>query len=57
MVKESICNAGDLGSIPGLGISPGKKNGYPLQYLADYSPWDHKQSDMTKLVTLSLFQK
>ena len=29
--KESICNAGDLGLIPGLGRSPGKGNGYPLQ--------------------------
>ena len=29
--KESICNAGDLGSIPGLGRSPGEENGYPLQ--------------------------
>ena len=29
--KESICNAGDLGSIPGWGRSPGKGNGYPLQ--------------------------
>ena len=30
--KESTCNAGDLGSIPGLGRSPGEWNGYPLQY-------------------------
>ena len=30
--KESTCNAGDLGSIPGLGRFPGKGNGYPLQY-------------------------
>ena len=30
--KESVCNAGDLGSIPGLGRSPGEGNGYPLQY-------------------------
>ena len=30
--KESACNVGDLGSIPGLGQSPGKGNGYPLQY-------------------------
>ena len=30
--KESACNAGDLGSIPGLGRSPGEENGYPLQY-------------------------
>ena len=29
--KESACNAGDLGSIPGLGRSPGEGNGYPLQ--------------------------
>ena len=28
--KESACNAGDLGSIPGLGRSPGEGNGYPL---------------------------
>ena len=31
--KESACNAGDLGSIPGLGRSPGEGEGYPLQYL------------------------
>ena len=30
--KESACNAGDLGSIPGLGRSPGAGKGYPLQY-------------------------
>ena len=30
--KESICNAGDAGSIPGLGRSPGKEKDYPLQY-------------------------
>ena len=30
--KESAYNAGDLGSIPGLGRSPGKGIGYPLQY-------------------------
>ena len=30
--KESACNAGDLGSIPGLRRSPGGGNGYPLQY-------------------------
>ena len=30
--KESTCNAGDLGSIPGLGRLPGEGNGYPLQY-------------------------
>ena len=30
--KESACNAGDLGSIPGLGRSPGEGNSYTLQY-------------------------
>ena len=30
--KESACNAGDLGTIPGLGRSPGEENSYPLQY-------------------------
>ena len=30
--KESACNAGDLGLIPGLGRSPGEGNGNPLQY-------------------------
>ena len=30
--KKSACNAGDLGSIPGLGRSSGEGNGYPLQY-------------------------
>ena len=30
--KESSCNAGDPGLIPGSGRSPGEGNGYPLQY-------------------------
>ena len=30
--KESACNVGDLGSIPGLGRSPGEGKAYPLQY-------------------------
>ena len=32
VVKESACDAGDLGSIPGSGGSPGEGNGNPLQY-------------------------
>ena len=32
LVKESALNVGDLGSIPGLGRSPGGGTGYPLQY-------------------------
>ena len=39
--KESTCNAGDLGSIPGLGRSPGEWKGYPLQYsgLENFTDW------------------
>ena len=32
--KASVYNAGDLGSIPGSGRSPGEGNGYPLRFLA-----------------------
>ena len=57
--KESACNEGDLGSIPGLGISSGGGHGKPLQYsclenphvqrsLVGYSPWVCKESDMTE---------
>ena len=57
--KESICDAGDLGSIPGWGRSPGGGHGNPLQYsclenphgqrsLAGYNPWGHKESDTTE---------
>ena len=38
--KESTCKAGDLGSIPGLGRSPGEGNGYPLQYSCLENPMD-----------------
>ena len=31
-VKESACNVEDLGSVPGLGRSPGEGDGHPLQY-------------------------
>ena len=37
--KVSAHNAGDLGSTPGLGRSPGEGNGNPLQYLAWKIPW------------------
>ena len=38
--KESARNAGDLGSIPGLGRSPGEGNGNPLQYSCLENPMD-----------------
>ena len=57
--KESFCSVGDLRSIPGLGRPPGGGHGNPLQYsclenphgqrsLVSYSPWGHKESDMTE---------
>ena len=39
-VKVSACNAGDLGSIPGSGRSPGEGNGNPLQYSCLENPMD-----------------
>ena len=39
-VKASASNAGDLGSIPGLGRSPGEGNGNPLQYSCLENPMD-----------------
>ena len=50
--KESACNAGDLGSFPGLGRSPEEGKGYPTlvfwpgEFHGLYSPWGHKESDM-----------
>ena len=38
--KASAYNAGDPGSIPGLGRSPGEGNGYPLQYSCLDNPMD-----------------
>ena len=38
--KETVCSAGDLGSIPGSGRSPGKGNGNPLQYSCLENPMD-----------------
>ena len=43
--NESVHNAGDLDSVPGLGRSPGEGKGYPLQYSGLDSPWGHKESD------------
>ena len=59
--KESACNAGDLGLIPGLGGSPGEGNGYPLQYSGlensteyTYTVGGRKESDTTERLSLSL---
>ena len=57
--KESTCNAGDLGSIPGLGRFPGERKDYPLQYAGlensmDHTPWGHTESDTTERLSLSM---
>ena len=60
-IVESPCNAGDLGSIPGLRRSSGEGNGNPLQYsclgkphgqssLMGYGPQGHKEFDTTKAI-------
>ena len=50
--KGSAFNVGGLGSIPGLGRSPGGGYGNPLQYSylenPMYSPWSFKESDITE---------
>ena len=40
VAKESACNAGDPGSVPGLGRSPGEGNGNPLHYSCLENPMD-----------------
>ena len=56
--KEFICNAGNMGSIPALGRSPGEGNGTPvflpgeshgLRSLADHSPQSCEESDTTEV--------
>ena len=61
--KKSTCNVRDMGLIPGLGRSLGEGNGNPLQYSClenpthkgswgwwgvGYSPWGHREVDMTE---------
>jgi len=66
--KESAYNAGDPGSIPGSGRSPGEGNGNPLQYsflenpyrqrsLAGYSPWGCKELDPTERLHIHIFTR
>ena len=62
-IKNLSANAGGMSSIPGLGRSPRVENGNPLQYsclgnpmekrsLVGYSPWGHKESDMTERLSM-----
>ena len=54
MVKNLPTNAGDVGSIPGLGRSPGEGNGNPLQYSGlenpmDRGPWQAAVHGVTRV--------
>ena len=67
--KESACNVGGLGSIPGLRRASGEGKGYPFQYLQHsriptpvfwprefhglYSPWGHKELDTTERLSIT----
>ena len=46
--EESSCNAGDLGSIPGLGRSTGEGIGYPLQHSCWKIPWTEESDGLQK---------
>ena len=61
LVKNLPANAGDVGSIPGSGRSPGGGNGRPLQYSCLWNPmdrgawratWGHKESDTTEQLSM-----
>ena len=65
--KEYACKAGDPGSIPKSGRSPGVGRGYPLQHsclenphgqksLTDYSPWSPNGSDTTERLNTHMKQ-
>ena len=64
--KESTCKAGDLGSIPGLGRFPWRREQLPTpvfwpgesdgqRSLASYSPWGRQESDTNEGLTVSVY--
>ena len=66
MVKNPLADAGQVGSIPGLGRSPGEGNGTPLQYPClensmdrgawrSHSPWGRKELDTTERTRMVVF--
>ena len=60
--KESTCNVGDLGLIPGLGRSPEEGKGLPTpvfwpgEFYELYSFWGHKELDTTEQLSFSFYQ-
>ena len=61
--KESACNAGNLGSISGLGTSPGEGKRIPTpvfwpgEFHGLYSSWGHKELDTTEWLSLQYWAK
>jgi len=66
--KESACNMGDLGLIPGSGRSPWRRPWQPTpvflpgefhgqRNLTSYRPWDHKESDTTEQLSTAQYIK
>ena len=64
--KDSAYNAGDPGSIPGSGRSPGEGSGNPVllpgkshgqRSLVGYSPWGHKELDMSEQLHFNHMEK
>ena len=58
--KDSACNSGDLGSIPGLGRSPGEAHGNPLQYSCldnpnDRGSWGRKELGIISIAAAGSF--
>ena len=54
--KESTCNVGDLGLIPGLGKSPGEGKGYPLQYSGLENSMDYSMGSQSLILTLFIIK-
>ena len=61
VVKNPPANGGDMGSIPGLGRSPGERLPTPIfwpgEFYVLYSPWGPKEADTTERLVLSHFTK
>ena len=62
LVKKSACNVGDLRSIPGLGRFPWRRERLPVlvfwpgEFHVLYSPWSHKELDVTERLSFHFFK-
>ena len=51
VIKNLPTNVGDMGSIPGLGRSPGERNGNPLQDSCPGNPWTEEAGGLQSIVS------